>query len=202
MLLNRFEKAMMNNPARALIQRHYELPKLLRMGGPLRPDAFVLEIGGGRGVGTELLLTRFDSAKVTAIDLDPHMVRLARRRLAPFGERASVRVADATSLPFEDDSFDAVFDFGIIHHVPNWRAALDEVHRVLRPGGRLYAEEVLEAFILNPVWRRLLAHPIEDRFDRAGFARAVDRAGLRLATTDQLGTWFAWLIADKPLRAG
>lgn len=202
MLLNRVERAMMNNPVRALIQRHYELPKLLRMGGPLRPDAHVLEIGGGRGVGSELLLERFDASRVTVIDLDPQMVHIARRRLAPYGERVSVRVASATELPFEDDSFDAVFDFGIIHHIPSWRVALDEVHRVLRPGGRFYAEEVLDAFILNPVWRRLLAHPLEDRFDRAGFVEAADRAGLRLVEADQLGSWFAWLIADKPLRAG
>ena len=63
-------------------------------------------------------------------------------------------VGDATAVPVEDESFDAVFDFGIIHHVPHWRAALGEVHRVLKPDGRFYAEEVLGRFVTHPVERQ------------------------------------------------
>src|SRR5829696_9453257 len=133
MLLNRFEKALMNNPARAVLQRHFEAPRLLDMGGPVRGVA--LEVGCGRGVGTELVLDVFGAARVDAFDLDPHMVELARHRLASRGGRARLWVGDVLHVPAEDATYDAAFDFGIIHHVVPWRDALREIWRVLKPGG-------------------------------------------------------------------
>ena len=179
MLLNRVEYALMNNPLRAALQRHLEAARLLRMGGPM-PGGAALEIGCGRGVGVELILDVFGADRVDAFDLDPSMVALARRRLEPRGSRARLWVGDATSIPRPDSSYDAVFDFGIVHHIPHWRQALAEVQRVLKPGGRLYAEEVLRPFIQHPVIRRLLEHPQRDRFDRQGFQRGLSEAGLEV----------------------
>jgi hypothetical protein len=73
MLLNRAETLLMNNPVRAAIQRHFEARRLLELGGPL-PGGTALEIGCGRGVGTELILDVFGADRVDAIDLDPAMV--------------------------------------------------------------------------------------------------------------------------------
>lgn len=84
MRLNKLELALMNNPLRAAIQRHFEAPRLLRMGGPMCGGR-ALEIGCGRGVGTELILDLFEAAAVDAFDLDPRMVALARRRLRQRG---------------------------------------------------------------------------------------------------------------------
>ena len=53
-----------------------------------------------------------------------------------------VQQGDITSLPLADATMDAVADFGIIHHVPDWRAAIAEVARVLAPGGQFLFEEV------------------------------------------------------------
>ena len=102
------------------------------------------------------------------------------------------------SIPAADSSYDAVFDFGIIHHIPHWRSALAEVRRVLKPGGRFYAEEVLAAFIRSPVVRRLLEHPQSDRFDRQTFGSALGEAGLELQGSMELARAFAWFVADKP----
>ncbi len=197
MLLNRFETVMMNNPVRGLVQKHYEARKLERLGGGVRGQ-HVLEVGCGRGLGVEILLDRLGAARVDAFDLDPRMVELSRRRLAPRGDRVKLWQGSVTEIRADADSYDAVFDFGIIHHVPAWRDALAEIFRVLRPGGRLYAEEVLAKFILHPVWRRLLDHPRHDRFDREGFARALDAAGFRVRVSDELWGDFAWFVADKP----
>src|SRR5579859_7782609 len=82
MLLNAIEKAMMNNPVRAAVQRHFEARRLLSMGGPVR-GGDALEIGCGCGVGTELVLDVFGAARVDAFDLDADMVARARKRLAP-----------------------------------------------------------------------------------------------------------------------
>lgn len=197
MLLNRIEKAMMNNPVRAALQRHFEAPRLRAMGGPA-PGATVLEVGCGRGVGTGLILDLFQAGRVDAVDLDPGMVALARERLASRGARVRLWAGDAARIDAPDGAYDAVFDFGIIHHVPAWRDALREVHRVLRPGGRFYAEEVLARFIEHPLWRRLLEHPRHDRFDRETFHAALEVQGFHVLASRELFGQFAWFVADKP----
>ena len=174
MLLNRIEYALMNNPFRAAIQRRFEAARLLRMGGGMQGGR-ALEIGCGRRVGTELILDCFGADAVDAFDLDPRLVALARARLARRSAPVRQWVGDASVIAAPDASYDAVFDFGIVHHVPDWRRALTEVRRVHKPGGRLYAEEVLARFILHPVTRRLLEHPREDRFAAADFAAGPGR---------------------------
>ena len=178
MKLNAVEKALMNNPVRAGLQRWYEARLLERLGGRT-PDARVLELGCGRGVGTEIILERFGADHVTAFDLDPDMVARARRRLARYIlARVSVSTGDVTSIDAADASFDAVFGFGIIHHVPDWRTAVSEVARVLRPGGRFYFEEVTRHALQRWSYRTFLEHPEHDRFSGAEFVAACDGAGL------------------------
>jgi len=196
MQLNAVEKLMMNNPVRAIVQRHFEASRLLAMGGRI-PGGHALEIGCGRGVGTEIILDRFGADRVDAFDLDPHMVELARARLARHGDRVRVFVGDAAHIAAPDASYDAVFDFGIVHHVPEWRDAVREIHRVLAPGGRLYAEEVLARFIHHPVWRRLLDHPMHDRFDAHGFREGLEATGFTVRAQRELFGQFAWFVADK-----
>jgi len=197
MILNLVEKAAMNNPVRAFVQRHCEAKRLLSMGGAMS-GGIALEVGCGRGVGAELILNVFGADNVDAFDLDPHMVSLAQKRLKPYGERIRLRVGDATDITAEDDYYDAVFDFGIVHHVPNWRDALKEMHRVLKPGGRFYCEEVLERYITHPFWRRLLDHPQEDRFNHDQFVKGLENSGFLVVDSAHLFHQFGWYIADKP----
>lgn len=201
MLMNSVEKAMMNNPVRAALQRHFEMPLLLEMGGRIEGGR-VLEVGCGRGVGTELILARSGAGRVDAFDLDPEMVALAQRRLRRHGDRVRITLGDVEHIEAEDGVYDAVFDFGIIHHVPDWRNALHEIHRVLKPGGRFYAEEVLEKFILDPLWRRLLVHPLSDRFNHDGFRQALAEIGFEVVGSRQLWDQFAWFVADRPALSG
>jgi ubiquinone/menaquinone biosynthesis C-methylase UbiE len=197
MILNRLEFALMNNPLRAALQRHFEAPRLLAMGGPMNGGA-ALEMGCGPGVGAEVILDRFGADTVHGFDLDPRMVERARRRLAGRGPRARFWVGDATRIPIRDAAYDAVFDFGIIHHVPEWRLSVSEIRRVLRPGGRLYAEEALQRFIRHPLIDRLMDHPRHDRFDREVFCAALRDAGLEPQSTRELWGSFAWFVAGKP----
>ena len=197
MLLNRAEYALMNNPVRASVQRRFEAPRLLRMGGRL-PGGRALEIGCGRGVGTELILGVFGATAVDAFDLDARMIARARARLAAHGARARFWVGDAAAISAPDAAYEAVFDFGIIHHVPEWRRAIAEVHRVLKPGGRFYAEEVLGRFITHPIVRSLFDHPQADRFSAADFAGGLEAAGLVRVATKELWESFAWFVARKP----
>jgi ubiquinone/menaquinone biosynthesis C-methylase UbiE len=138
-----------------------------------------LEIGCGCGVGTDLILQRFGAYEVHAFDLDPDMVARARRRLSGHPtKRLNLYVADAASVPEPDASFDAVFDFGIVHHVPDWRAAIGEVRRVLRPGGRFYFEEVTRQALQRWSYRTFLDHPEHDRFSAEDLVAELERQNL------------------------
>jgi len=197
MILNRIEKALMNNPARAACQRHLEARQLLALGGPLR-GGVALEVGCGRGVGVAIILERFQAERVDAFDLDPDMVALARRRLERYAGRVRLWTGDATNIAAPDGAYDAVFDFGIIHHVPEWRRAVREVARVLKPGGKLYAEEMFRRVIGSRLARTFTRHPEADRFDGDGFAVEVERQGLRVLGRRDVAGLFGWLAAEKP----
>lgn len=184
MLMNWVETAIVNNPARRTVQRYYETRMLIRLGGRT-PGARAIEIGCGSGYGTKLILDQFGAAHVDAVDLDPKMIARARRRLARYGDRVRLTEGSATDLRAAvdaavnaDQSYDAVFDFGIIHHVPDWRAALAEVARVLRPGGKFYFEEVTATALARPSYRALFDHPTEDRFAAGQFLAELPRHGL------------------------
>jgi ubiquinone/menaquinone biosynthesis C-methylase UbiE len=194
MRLNRLEFALMNNPMRAAIQRYVEAPQLLQMGGVMAGGR-ALELGCGRGVGAELILDVFKAERVDAFDLDPRMVALARKRLVSRGSKAHLWVGDATAIPVASGTYDAVFDFGIIHHISQWRQALREVTRVLKPGGRFYAEEVLARFINHPIMMRLLDHPRADRFDALSFRAGLTEAGLLQHKSRQFVGAIGWFTA-------
>jgi SAM-dependent methyltransferase len=101
------------------------------------PGARVLEVACGTGIVTRRLLERLAAdARLVATDLNAPMLDHARARVGE-DSRLEWRVADATSLPFPDGSFDAyICQFGVMFF-PDKLAALREARRVLRPGGRL-----------------------------------------------------------------
>jgi ubiquinone/menaquinone biosynthesis C-methylase UbiE len=178
MKMNTLEKLAMNNPVRAMIQRRVEMPLLEELGGRL-DGMTVLEIGCGRGIGTELILQRLGAARVVATDLDESMLQRAQKRLGHYGaDRLELQLADATALKFEDRSFDAVFNFAAIHHIPDWQSAITEICRVLRPGGRFYFQEVTARWILRWPYRQLFEHPMDNRFSGQEFVNDVERAGI------------------------
>ncbi len=107
------------------------------------PTGDVLEIGAGSGAMAAELLSAHPQVAMTATDFDPAMVDAATQRLVAFGDRATVRQADATALPFADGSFDSVVSWVMLHHTVEWEVALSEAVRVLRPGGHLVGYDLL-----------------------------------------------------------
>lgn len=93
----------------------------------------VLEIGVGLGADHQRFAE--SGALLSGVDLTPRAVDFTKRRLALFGLQSDLRVGDAERLPFENDTFDRVYSWGVIHHSPDTPAAVREIFRVLRPGG-------------------------------------------------------------------
>ena len=146
MKLNLGERLITNNPLRAFIQRRVEGPMLKRMAG-FESYPLCLEIGCGRGVGAEIIVEQFGAQRVIATDVDPEQIERAKKNLkSGFKDKIEFRVADSMALDEPDGKFDAVFSFGVIHHMEDWRKAVKEISRVLKSGGEFFFEEPLREF--------------------------------------------------------
>ncbi len=114
-----------------------------------RPGDRILDVGCGTGLN-------FSRLPRGGVGVDPSggILRVARRRTRLLGS------ASAQSLPFRDGSFDRVLSTYVLTTVPEWRRALDEMARVLRPGGRLVVtdDRLPPGWFLGPgpMFRRLL----------------------------------------------
>jgi len=185
MKLNPVEMFLINNPLRTLALRA-TMSRLWAAACAPRLER-VLEIGCGQGDGVRALVERLQPRAVDAFDLDARQVARAVTRLDGGCGGTPVRlwVGDAEHIAAPDGSYDAVLELTIFHHVPDWRRALREVRRVLRPGGLFLFEELSVEFfrdvpVLSPLLRRFTVHPWDGMFDFPTFRRALDDVGLRL----------------------
>ncbi len=131
---------------RNFFQTHFELPAIIGLFKPSR-NARVLEVGCGRGVALPVLAKRLQPAELVGLDCDPEVLAIAQARTAGV---ARLVEADVREMPFEDASFDLVFDFGTFFHTPGPEAMLAEIARVLAPGGTLICEARLSQLISHP----------------------------------------------------
>jgi ubiquinone/menaquinone biosynthesis C-methylase UbiE len=181
--MNWAESIYINSGLRTKRLRRSVIPKLIALGG--RTEGLeVLDIGCGPGECVAGEIEDFGARRVTAIDVDPKMVQRASGRLAKYGDRVAVVEGDVTNLPYQNEAFDAVFNFAVLHHVPDWRAGLQEIARVLKARGRLFSQD---HDVANHDWlsRHLFVHP-PDRFTNVDFLDQVTTVGLRpLAIDDQ-----------------
>lgn len=146
--------------------------------GDERLAGSALEVGSGSGAMAAAVLDRFPELRLTATDVDPQMVLAAGRRLSGYGERATVAQADASALPFDDDTFDVALSFLMLHHVGDWEAALHELVRVVKPGGRVIGCDMKHSRFLD--WSERTFGSGDERLVRPeAFAEEVARLGLR-----------------------
>ncbi|MDQ6817730.1 MAG: class I SAM-dependent methyltransferase [Actinomycetota bacterium] len=128
-----------------------------------------LEIGAGTGYFSLNLLQARAVRAATCTDISPGMLRALEENAHRLGLSVRTEQADAESLPFGDESFDLVLGHAVLHHLPGLERAFTELHRVLRPGGRLvfagepsrFGDRLARApkragVAMAPLWRSLL----------------------------------------------
>jgi ubiquinone/menaquinone biosynthesis C-methylase UbiE len=205
MLLNKNEFFVMSNPFWGWIQELIVL-KVLRQQISLRKGKVVLEIGCGNGNGTKLIKKYFKPKEIYGIDLDPKMIEIAQKKQK--AEGVFFTVGDAAKLPYKDQMFDAVFDFGVIHHIAAWKECLKEVKRVLKPGGQLIIEDVSIETFENPLgrfFRKFFNHPYGTMYKRGEFFGFLEHQGWHITSRKVLnpvGFEYFIVVAAKPERKG
>ncbi len=135
------------------------------------PEHAVLEIGFGPGVAIEQLVEIIQEGRVAGVDPSGTMLEMAVERNADAAgtRRLDLHQASAEDLPFDDDSFDRVLAIDTAQAWGDLAAGLAEVHRVLKPGGRV-------ALAFNRK-SRSSAKGLSDALTRAGFQRARSQEG-------------------------
>ncbi len=93
----------------------------------------VLEVGCG--MGCMAMAWANNGANISAVDLNPVAIEQTRRRFEIFDLQGDIKEADGESLPFDDNSFDYAYSWGVLHHSPDTARSVAELLRVLKPGG-------------------------------------------------------------------
>ncbi len=117
----------------------------------------VLEVG--IGLGTDLARFAAAGAECHGVDITDRHIELARRNMAARGLGADIRRADAAALPYGDGTFQAVYSFGVLHHVPDIAPCIAEVRRVLAPGG-VFLVALYHTWSAFHLFRKVLTHGI------------------------------------------
>jgi arsenite methyltransferase len=112
--------------------------------GRLEPGERVLDLGSGAGTDSLVAAQMVGpEGRVTGIDMTPEMLAKARAAAAEMGaENVEFVESEAERLPFADQSFDVIISNGVIDLIPDKDAVFAELHRVLRPGGRIQLADV------------------------------------------------------------
>jgi ubiquinone biosynthesis O-methyltransferase len=173
----------------------------------LAPDVAgrdILEVGCGAGDFSIHLAQA--GGIVTAVDFSARAVGIAREKAVRHGQRVTLAVADAQTLPFANERFDLVFSCECLEHVPHPRAMLGELHRVLKPGGTLvlttenYSNAMVLAWIMcwlrgRPFDSGAGVQPIEQFFLFWQVTKWLRQTGL---TVDRLtGTHHVFLMLPR-----
>ncbi len=153
MKMVKIEKWFMNRPQHAK-QAIKRAEKLMHFVNVKEKQDF-LEVGCGNGAVSKYVAEKY-LLNVTGVDVDPEQIKLAQENIGDIPNIHFLEV-DATNLPFQDNDFDIVLSFGVMHHISNWLDALGEIRRVLKPEGYfIYADIIFTELIAE--FGRLFKH--------------------------------------------
>lgn len=188
MEMNWLLKRFVNGPLWSTPLKLIFLPRLKKI---ISNEAFasksILEIGCGVGASTEIFRKWFPSAKIIATDYDQDEVAAAKKKLKQYSD-IIVEKQDATALPYRDSLFDFVIETNTFHHIKDWRTAIKEAARVLKPGGIFAAMDESVVFTGFPLLR-FLDRP-ESLFEAGEYKNEVELAKMNIEKIKGRGIFY------------
>lgn len=134
-------------------QAQLEVPALVRALG-LPTDVRILEVGCGRGIALPALDRLCSPRRLVGLDVDEELLVEAAAHLREHRTEAELHCGDVRRMPFSDQAFDVIIDFGTLYHIARPQDALGEIARVLAPGGTFVYETKAAQFLSHPVRSR------------------------------------------------
>ena len=149
-------------------QRYRSHKHLLPWIQEMETGKSVLEIGCGIGMDSYQMAKH--GLQVTGIDLTDVAIQVVKQRFSREGINGDFQTGDATNLAFEDNTFDYVYSFGVLHHTQDTEKAIDEAYRVLKKGG--VAKIMLyNRHSINELIHRITRIPFEDKHETCPVVR-------------------------------
>jgi len=185
MKMDKKELRFMNSSFRQFFLKYYEFKvfkKFLKKNHIDLNKKVILDAGCGCGYSTELIVKEFQPEEIFAFDIMPSQIELTKQR----GLSVNLFVGTMTDIKLPCEKFDAVFIFGVLHHVPEWRKALKEVNRVLKPGGVLLVEEPNKRTLdrAERYWK--IYHPKESKFEWSEFIKGLKDNGFHIVENKKI----------------
>ncbi len=156
-------------------------------------------------MGTALNLPYYpEDVGLTGLDLSPEMLAIARGRAAELGRDIELREGDAHALPFDEGSFDTVVCTYSLCNIPDPQRAVNEMKRVLKPGGKLILVDHIRAAVKPVLWFQkaieFLAARLEGEHMTRRPAEQVEAAGFEIIQRERLGpaAIVERVVATKP----
>lgn len=177
--MDRKELMFVNSSLREFFQNHYEFrifKRFLTKNNIDLHNGVIMDAGCGSGYGSELLVKEFQPRELFAFDVMPEQIERARKRGLP----ATFFVGDVTAIDLPSQKCDAAFVFAFLHHVPQWKKALQELERVLKPGGVLLIEELNKKTVDDAERYLRVYHSKESRFEWSEFINGLEEAGFSI----------------------
>jgi ubiquinone/menaquinone biosynthesis C-methylase UbiE len=164
--------------------RHWHTAKHVLARMPVEPGDTVLDLGTGSGYAARALRAADDAGRAYGLDGSPEMARNARDYTDD--ERVGFLVGDFDALPFADDSVDHVFSMEAFYYASDPRHTLEEVARVLRPGGTFFcAVNYYEENVHSHEWQQYIEVEMT-RWSGEEYREAFREAGFHVAAQDNV----------------
>jgi ubiquinone/menaquinone biosynthesis C-methylase UbiE len=181
MAMTRFEKLFVNRERKG--QRNIEKVRTRLEQLPIENLHDALELGCGIGSVSAFIAENYQMS-VIGTDFDPAQIEIAK---STYPEKKGLRygIENASKLGFEDGGFDLVVSQNVFHHVPNWKEAVREVSRVIKPGGYfLWLDltfpktmvKIFQPFVKNYglyTFEAIMAQFVENRFEELNHERSL-----------------------------
>ncbi|MFW9998392.1 MAG: class I SAM-dependent methyltransferase [Candidatus Odinarchaeota archaeon] len=196
------ELKLMTSPVKKLMLSVFEFKVFkwfLNLSRVNLTEKVILEAGCGSGYALELIYKEYKPKELVAFDLLPGMVNNARNLTSRKRIPVSLFTGSITDTGLPSEKFDGIFIFTVFHHVPEWKKAMKEMNRVLKPGGIMLINEHDRTSVDRIEKYFRVKHPTSSRFEWADFKKNLEAAGFEVIRELQviLGIGLNFLMSRK-----